>query len=133
MPIPEIPPPPWKTRSTSKHASASERKGASLQEGGRRQPASGAFRHRKGDIITPTKLIEDKITVKPGARSYKIEAAVLEKTAAEALSTPPGHIPEWRFTIGGKVYRLSREEDALYKDEILAQFFTEQRAMTGEG
>jgi len=123
-PIPDIPPVPWKERSTSRHASASETKGARSITGGRRQPASGAFRHRRGDILTPTKLIEDKIKVKPGARSFTMSADVLEKTAAEALATPPGLVPEWRVTIAGKTYRLKREDDSVHADNTLAEYFS---------
>lgn len=100
---------PWERSSASRRARKSETQGAKLQ-GGQRQPGSGAFRGRPGDIRDEDWLIEDKFT---DADSFIIKRSMLDKTIREALSDH-GRLAQWRITMPGYKLRLIREEDYLY-------------------
>lgn len=93
---------------TRKEMSLRSEKAAALRFGGRRQIASGALAHSKGDIRTAEYLIEDKITA---ARSYSITRKVWDKIAVEALNV--GKTPLLRVTIDGKTLVVCNEHDFL--------------------
>lgn len=76
--------------------------------GGRRVSASGAFWHAKGDVKTPTLLIEHKWT---GKKQITIKSEYLEKISREAILD--GRIPVVGFHLNGRNYAIFEEDDAL--------------------
>lgn len=100
---------PWKRAQASQRARRSEERGA-RDQGGQRQPGSGAFVGKKGDIRDADWLIEDKYT---DAASYTIKLSTFDKILSEALQMH-GRLAMMRITIRGRRFRLMREEDYLH-------------------
>lgn len=76
--------------------------------GGRVQPGSGAHWSRKGDVVTPEMLIENKWR---GNNSITLKAVDLRKICDEA--TAEGRIPAFAIELGGQRYVLFTEDDVL--------------------
>lgn len=93
-------------RLTVKEASQRSEKQAAQVFGGRVQLASGALRHAKGDIKTPTHLIEDKITDKA---SYPLKKAIWDKIRLEAFNRQ--RTPMMRITIQGTTLCVVSEQE----------------------
>ena len=74
--------------------------------GGRVTPASGAFWSQKGDVKTPTMLIEHKFT---GKKSFTLTAAVLEKIFTEAVLT--NRMPVLGVSLNDRNYVVLSEDD----------------------
>lgn len=105
----EQPSTPWQRASTTKRSRRSEEQGAKLS-GGKRQPASGALPHRKGDIRENGYLVDDKIT---DAGSYRVTREDWRKIEHEAAMSSLR--PAMRITIAGlPPLRLMLEDDVLY-------------------
>ena len=91
----EIPETPWQRANATRRAQRSERQLAKSTSG-RKQPASGAFPGRKGDVIENGFLVDDKFT---DAQSYSLTVKDWRKITAEASMTPPGLRPRMRITL----------------------------------
>lgn len=90
----------------SRFGAAAEKRIAKLT-GSRRQPASGARWHAKGDLKNQTELIEVKATA---AKQYVLKLATLRKIEEEALSEDrdPSLFVEFATAQGRFVYRIQR-------------------------
>lgn len=76
--------------------------------GGQTVPASGAFWNRKGDVRTPTLLIEHKYT---GKQQISVKSSVLDKIEREAILD--GRKPVLGISVGGKSWICIPEDDYL--------------------
>jgi hypothetical protein len=76
--------------------------------GGRRQPGSGSRWSNKGDVRTPTLLIENKWT---GSKSITLKALDLEKICDEAVAE--GRTPAFGIELRGREYVLFTKDDVL--------------------
>ncbi|HET7110157.1 MAG TPA: hypothetical protein VFI41_04755 [Gemmatimonadales bacterium] len=76
--------------------------------GGRRQPGSGAHWSRKGDVVTPELLIENKWR---GNNQITLKGVDLAKNCDEA--TAEGKIPAFAIELADRRYVLFTEEDVL--------------------
>ena len=72
------------------------------------QPGSGAHWARKGDVVTPILLIENKFT---GNNSITLKALALNKICDEA--TAEGRVPALVIQLGGQEYVLFTKDDVL--------------------
>jgi hypothetical protein len=113
----DVPETPWKRIQQGRRARKSEEQ-AAREQGGRRQPASGAKWFAKGDLRANGFLIEDKFTeVRNGepAKSFTITVDMWRKIEREAASTPPGLRPSLRLSMPGiPKLRVVLEDDLLY-------------------
>lgn len=107
----EVPETPWKRIQQSRRARHSEER-AAHEQGGRRQPASGAKWFAKGDLRAHGFLIDDKFT---DAGSFRVTREMWQKIEREAAQTPPGLRPSLRISIPGlPKLRVVLEDDLLY-------------------
>ncbi len=95
-------------RSEGQRESRKHEDRIAAKTGGQRNVASGAFWHRKGDVRTPTMLIEHKWT---GKKQITIKAEYLEKISREAILD--GRMPAVGFHLNGRNYVIFDEDDAL--------------------
>lgn len=83
--------------------------------GGSRQPRSGGYWGRKGDVVTARVMVEHKMTDKA---SISIKDAWLKKNFDEA--TAEGKVPYLGIKIGGRDYMLLEEATVLEFDDIIS-------------
>lgn len=95
-------------RTEGQKQSTYHEKRLAAKTGGRRNAASGAFWHTKGDVRTPELLIEHKWT---GKKQITIKSEVLEKIHREAILDD--RIPAVGFHLNGHNYVILEEDDAL--------------------
>lgn len=88
--------------------SRKQERGTAKRFGGRVNPGSGAGWARKGDVVTPGLLIENKWT---GKMQVTLKSLDLEKITEEA--TAEGRIPALAIELNGRRYILFTEEDVL--------------------
>lgn len=78
--------------------------------------ASGAFWNRKGDVRTPTALVEAKWTAKS---QVTIKSSVLDKIEEEAILD--GRMPVLGLCVAGKNWVMMTENDFLEREEAFAE------------
>jgi hypothetical protein len=76
--------------------------------GGRRQPGSGSQWNRKGDVVTPILLIENKYR---GNNSLTLKALALQTICDQA--TAEGRVPALVIELDGREYVLFTKDDVL--------------------
>lgn len=93
-------------KSEGQKQSQQHEKRLATKFGGKVTPASGAFWSQKGDVKTPTMLIEHKFT---GNKFFTLTSAVLEKIFAEAVLTD--RMPVLGISMNSKNYIVLSEDD----------------------
>jgi hypothetical protein len=91
--------------------------------GGKVQRGSGATERHKGDVKTPTLLVENKTRLpdaKDGARSITIKGAWLEKITLEAMAI--GRDPALAFEIPGISDPLVEKRWVAVPESVMARF-----------
>jgi hypothetical protein len=109
-----VPQTPWHRAKQKRQTKRSRRSEEELAKstGGTRQPGSGAFPNRKGDVRENGFLVEDKFT---DAKSYTLTTDTWLKITREAGMTPPGLRPRMRLTLPGiPKLCVMLEDDYLY-------------------
>ena len=95
-------------RSEGQRRSQRQERRTARDFGGRVQPGSGSGWSRKGDVVTPLLLIENKFT---GNNSIVLKALALQKICDEA--TAEGRVPALVIELAGKEYVLFAKDDVL--------------------